>query len=318
MSVAVLGPLCAFMSSVTWALGSAGYSRMARDHSAFAVNLARGLVALPLFLLTALAAAALQTHSWSGALSAFDMLEARHFGWFGLSMLASYGLGDSIFLMSSRAIGIPAALTIASSYPLLTASWGALVHHEWLSVAQTIGLLITVIGVALVILSAPKLAAASQSNESEAPSVRGLSRSTGILFAFIASVCWATNSYCVTRGGQGIPVPVGNTIRMAAAVLLCLTIGKIAFPKDRLTLPLSVYRRWMWLFVLEAFGGSYFFLFGLSHSPLAIGSTLASLAPVISVPVALALRLETFSWKRTAAVITVVLGLFLLVGGLHS
>lgn len=316
-SAALLGPVCAFMSSVTWALGSAGYSRIARDHSAFAINLGRALIAFPLFLLAALGMTALQTHSLSGALSAFDVLEARHFGWFGLSMLASYGLGDSVFLMSSRAIGIPAALTIASSYPLLTASWGALVHHEWLTVSQTVGLLITVAGVALVILSAPKMVELS-SEESSGAGTRKLSRSTGIAFAFISAFCWATNSYCVTRGGQGIPAPVGNTVRMAMAIFLCLILGRIFFPKDRMTLPLGVYRRWLWLFVFEAFGGSYFFLFGLSHSPLAIGSTLASLAPVISVPVALALRLETFSWKRTAAVITVVFGLFLLVGGLSS
>ncbi len=105
---------------------------------------------------------------------------------------------------------------------------------------------------------------------------------------------------------------------MAAAVALCLIIGKVVYPKERITLPISVYRSWYWLFIFEAFGGSYFYLVGLSHSSLAIGSTLASLAPVISVPVAIALRLEAFSWKRTAAVITVVFGLFLLVGGLNS
>jgi drug/metabolite transporter (DMT)-like permease len=105
---------------------------------------------------------------------------------------------------------------------------------------------------------------------------------------------------------------------MIAAVLLCLIIGKILYPKERITLPQSVFRRWGWLFVLEAYCGSYFFVFGLAHSPLAVGSTLVALAPVISVPVALALRLETFSWKRTAAVITVVFGLYLLVGTAHS
>jgi drug/metabolite transporter (DMT)-like permease len=317
MSIAFLGPVCAFMSSVTWAFGSAGYSRIAKDHSAFAVNLGRSLVALPLFLLTALATAAWEAHSWSGAFGVFSSLETRHLAWFGVSMLASYGIGDAVFLISSRVIGIPAALAIASSYPLLTASWGALVHHEWLSMSQTVGLLITVTGVALVIMSAPRLAESNSATENSDPA-RGLSRTTGILFAFISAFCWATNSYCVTQGGQGIPAPVGNTIRMFTAIFLCLIIGKIAYPKQRMILPSSVYRRWLWLFVFEAFGGSYFFLYGLSHSPLAIGSTLASLAPVISVPVALALGLESFSWRRTAAVITVVFGLFLLVGGLNG
>jgi drug/metabolite transporter (DMT)-like permease len=285
-----------------------------------------------MFLATALIMAAVQTGSLSGAWSAFDVLEARHIGWFGLSMVASYGLGDSIFLMSSRAIGIPAALTIASTYPLLTAGWGAFVHHEWLTVSQVIGLLFTVCGVSVVILSTPKtnptsnqtagdvsgdVSDDSSNDESSAQSQR-VSRSTGIFFAFLASVCWATNSYCVMRGGQDISAPVANTVRMGAAIILCIIFGKLLFPKSKMLMPAREFRRWLWIFVLEAFGGSYFFMYGLSHSSLAIGSALASLAPVISVPVALALGLEKFSWKRTAGVITVVLGLTLLVGGLNS
>lgn len=316
MSVALLGPVCAFMSSVTWALGSAGYSRMAREHSPFAVNLARGMIGLLLFLLTALVAGALETHSLNGAWSAFDVLDARHIGWLGLSMFASYGFGDSVFLMSTRALGIPTALTIASTYPLLTSAWGAFVDHQWLSVTQTVGLLVTVAGVALVILSAPKPAQAD--SHADDPALKRPSRTIGFLLAFLAAFLWALNSYCVTRGGQGISAPVGNTVRMVAAVLLCLIFGKVLYPKDRITLPRSVFRRWGWLFVLEAYAGSYFFVFGLAHSSLAVGSTLVAVAPVISVPVALALRLEAFSWKRTAAVITVVFGLFLLVGGLGS
>jgi drug/metabolite transporter (DMT)-like permease len=295
---------------------------MAREHSPFAVNLARGLIGLLLFLLTALVAGALETHSLSGAWSAFDVLDARHVGWLGLSMFASYGFGDSVFLMSTRALGIPTALTIASTYPLITSAWGAFVDHQWLTVTQTAGLLVTVVGVALVILSAPKPAQAD-SHAGDGSQVNGAalqrpSRSIGFLLAFFAAFLWALNSYCVTRGGQGITAPVGNTVRMTAAVLLCLIIGKFLYPKERITLPQSVFRRWGWLFVLEAYGGSYFFVFGLAHSSLAVGSTLVALAPVISVPVALALRLETFSWKRTAAVITVVFGLYLLVGSGHS
>lgn len=138
------------MSSVTWAIGSASYSRLARDHSPFAVNLARGVIGLLLFFLTALVAGVLETHGLSGSLSAFSALDARHIGWLGLSMFASYGFGDSVFLMSTRALGIPTALTIASTYPLLTSAWGAFVDHEWLSVTQTLGLLVTVAGVGVV------------------------------------------------------------------------------------------------------------------------------------------------------------------------
>ena len=55
MNAEWLGPLCAFGSSVTWTVGSEGYSRIARRHNAFAVNFARACFALPLFVIAAFA-----------------------------------------------------------------------------------------------------------------------------------------------------------------------------------------------------------------------------------------------------------------------
>src|SRR4051812_25537796 len=110
-----LGPLCAFGSSVTWAVGSAGYSRLSRGHSPFAVNFTRGLVALPLFL----AGFILSVGSWQGALDAVALLSPTAIAWFALSIFASYGLGDVLFMWSTRSLGVPAALAIGSTFPLL-------------------------------------------------------------------------------------------------------------------------------------------------------------------------------------------------------
>ena len=61
-----------------------------------------------------------------------------------------------------------------------------------------------------------------------------------------------------------------------------------------LLLPLRDLRKYAWVFFLETFGGSLFFFYGLSHSRLAVAATLTSLAPVLSVPVALAIKIERF------------------------
>jgi drug/metabolite transporter (DMT)-like permease len=53
-------------------------------------------------------------------------------------------------------------------------------------------------------------------------------------------------------------------------------------------------------------------VYGLTHTSLVVGNTLSALAPVLSVPVSVALKLEKFSWIRTLAVLTVVVGLSLL------
>ena len=54
-----LGPLAAFASSCTWAYGTSVYSALARQHAPVTVNLCRALVALPLFLIGGMVAAAM-------------------------------------------------------------------------------------------------------------------------------------------------------------------------------------------------------------------------------------------------------------------
>jgi drug/metabolite transporter (DMT)-like permease len=77
-------------------------------------------------------------------------------------------------------------------------------------------------------------------------------------------------------------------------------------------LPIALVRKYAWVFFLECFCGSYFFMYGMAHTSLVLGNTLAALAPVLSVPVAVAMKLEQFSRVRTLAVVTVVVGLSLL------
>ena len=101
---------------------------------------------------------------------------------------------------------------------------------------------------------------------------------------------------------------------MMLALPLCCLMSAAFGVRGKLVFPAQVLRSSLWVFVLEAFGGSYFFVYGLSHTHLALASTLTSLAPVLSVPVALALKIERFSIGRTLGVCTVVIGLCLLVG----
>jgi drug/metabolite transporter (DMT)-like permease len=297
LEMSALGPLCAFGSSVTWAVGSSAYSRLSQKYSPFAVNFARALIALPLFIL----AAFFVSGGWNEGLAHFQSLRLEHWGWFTLSMTASYGLGDTLFLWSTRSLGVPGALAIASCYPLWTVACGYFFTGQTLSWTQGIGIGVTLAGIVTVILNGPK--------SEEAP--KGVS-AIGILLALATSVAWATNSFATSRGGADLLAPVGNTIRMIMALILSASFGKFFSPKTAIFLPEKQYLSSLWLFVLEAFLGSYFYMYGLSHTPLTLGTVLVSLAPVISVPVALLLRLEKFSVFRTLGVLMVVFGVWLL------
>jgi drug/metabolite transporter (DMT)-like permease len=281
---------------------------LSREHSPFAVNFTRALIALPLFVLAIFMVAG----GVSAGLADLSALRWSHVGWFTLSMIASYALGDTLFLWSTRSLGVPGALAIASSYPLITAAYEIVYGGVPLGFSQLAGLLLTVGGVIAVILCAPR----QKIQISGGAKRRFMTRRSGVILGFGASAMWALNSFAVARGGVDVTAPVGNSVRMALALILSFAFGKVFSAGAPSVLPARVVRRYLWVFGIEAFGGSYFFLYGLSHSSLVVGSTLASLAPVIAVPVAWAVGLEKISPLRTAAVFAVVLGLWLLVGGM--
>lgn len=289
-----LGSFCAFGSSVTWAIGSAGYSHLSKNYSTFAVNFARALIALPLFLVMGFWTAG----SIALGINAFREVQFYHLAWFTLSMISSYGLGDSLFLWSARSLGVPAALAIASSYPLWTVLAGYLFGSESLVGLQILGIILTVMGVITVILAGSKQA--------------GRLSWKGIVLAFLTSIAWATNGFAISRVGSTLTPAVGNTIRMILALFLSACFGRIILPKAKILLPQKVMFQYLWLFVLEAFGGSFFYLYGLSHSPLALGATLASLAPVLSVPVAWLMGWEKVALMKGVGVFLVVTGVFFL------
>lgn len=326
----LLGPISAFCSAFVWAIGSAGYSRLAKDNSAFAINFTRALVALPMFIV----AAFIVSGGWLEGLLNYRNLQMSQVGWLSLSMLASYGLGDVLFLWSVHSLGLPGALAIASCFPVWTVLFGYLFSNETVLNIQFLGLFVTIVGVIFIVLNGPhadknasiKVLPASHVNDFYLPvnqptligkpATKEKSRFSfkGLLLAFGASVCWAMNSFATARGGVGVNPHVGNTIRMSAALILTAGFGRILMPKKSIFLPKKQLLGSLWLFCFEAFGGGFFYFYGMAHSSLVLGSTLASLAPAISVPVALLWGFEKFSLIRTFGVGIVVLGIFLLVG----
>ncbi len=306
-----LGPLAAFASSCTWAYGTSVYSALARQHAPVTVNLCRALVALPLFLVGGMVAAG----GWTDGLAEFAKLGPQHLGWSLVSMSASYGLGDMSFFMATRGLGVSGALAVASAYPLWTVLGGVLFLGQTPAPLQWFGLFLTLAGVAAVILAGAR--GKKRPTKSEAEGIAALTsrlenRWVGLGLALVASACWGLNSFAVSRVGQGVSPFVGNAVRMACAIGINLSMAWFLFPKAPKMLPRADLKKHAPVFVIEPFLGSLFFMYGLANSALVVGTTLASLSPVIAVPVAYLTGSEKPSLIRTAGVLLVVLGLYLL------
>jgi drug/metabolite transporter (DMT)-like permease len=283
---------------VTWAIAANVYSNLAFKSSAFAVNITRALFALPCFFLAAVLTGG------GGPLTETFRLPAENLFWLALSVIGSYALGDALFFRSTYSLGVPGALSIASTFPLWSALAGWLFRGERMGTPGILGLVMVVGGVVTVIRARSGPDRAGHGG-----------RAQGVLCALATSLFWALNAYAIARGGKGVSGPVANTIRMAAVLAVVPLAARLSMGRGAaLVVPGADARSSAWLFVLEGFGGSMLFLIGMTRSPLAIGAALSSLAPVVSVPFAVLSGRERFSLATTLGVIIVVLGIVLLVG----
>lgn len=300
----LLGPLGALASSFTWAAGTVVYSKLTRNHSPFTINLARALAATPFFILAIFLA---------GVWTDFEILTVGQVTWLTISIISSYAIGDVLFLMSTRTLDVPTALAIASSFPIWSALAGAIFLGEQLSPLRYGALILVVLSVMVVILSDAR----PQGTEKKKPGYW-----KGVFLALGCSIFWCVNTYANAKVGNTISSFTSNLIRMLIAIGVCQALlwnqrrqikksNPSLYPKF---LSGDEIKRYGWIFALEAFGGSFCFVYGLTHAPLAVASALSSLAPAISVPIAVVFGKQRISPIKIAAVMTVVLGVCALVG----
>lgn len=293
--MSVLGPVSAFLSSCTWAVGTSVYARVSASAPVTAVIATRAVVAAPVLVLAAVAV--------HGA-AALVQVPATQLAYLALATLASYGLGDVLFLASARRLGVPGALAIGSTFPLWAALSGIVLLGEPAGPARLGGVVAVVLGTIVVIVSGARHPTAA----------RGPAFAAGVLLALATSALWALNSVCVRVGAAGVAPLVSSAWRLVFGLAICPAVGWLARGRS----PWQPYVPWprlrpaLWAFLLESAGGTFLFVYGTSRSPLALGAPLTSLAPVLSLPVAWATRAEPPSPAKAAGVALVTMGIALL------
>jgi len=231
--------------------------------------------------------------------------------------MASYAFGDSLFLMATKYMGAPGALAIASIYPMWSALGGVVFKGEVLTVAHVTGISIIIAGTVAVILAGShkrEVAGADFQVQDAARKRRWAMRQwIGPALAVGCSLCWALNSVAVSRLGASLNSSYVNLLRFVMGAFLCPLVG-IAMhgPKSFKMIPKKEFVPASPAFLVECTLGPLFYVYGLSHSSLAVGAALTSLAPVISVPLALMLGREHFSLVKTIGVVAVILGAWIL------
>lgn len=295
-----LGPVCALLSSLTWALGSSMYASHAGRVGALEVNLTRALLAAPLYF----AAAAVLCGP-----TAFWAFSRPQLGWLGLSVACSYVVGDTLFYTAGLRLGTPTALAIGSIYPVWSTLLGVVSFGEPLGLHRGLGTLLCVCGVIWLVLlrSVPTPHPRYQT---------GWSRLHGVGLAILTSLCWAGNTYSVRQGGTNQNPLVINAVRYTLAAFVLLVVWFVAVRRrsdEKLLMAPRALLRFLPVVLIEALFGSTIFVYAMTHTDLSIAAPLASLSPLFSVPIGLVLRTERLCVRRLAAIAITVAGVTFLV-----
>jgi uncharacterized membrane protein len=296
----MLGALAALASAAIWAFGSTRYALGSRTVGSARVNLTRATTVMPVFLVLT---------AWVTHGRIFMGLDGAHAGWLAVSVFCAYAFADNLFFAAARRVGITTAMAIASTYPLWATLAGAAWRGERFGWTQALGTALCVGGVIALILLAPRAAHEVPHGGSDAQASRA-----GILLALLTSLLWAGNAVSTKLGGTGLPTVQANLIRFFYAwPILAATSAVVSRPTTDEAAARKTYLALVPVSLLEAGLGSSLFVYGLAHTDLAVGATLSSLAPLMSVPFALIYSEESWSLQRFLAVLATVGGVILLV-----
>jgi len=225
--------------------------------------------------------------------------------WLTLSGMVGFVMGDLLLFRAFVLIGSRIAMLIMALAPPMTAVMGRIFLYEKLSRLSLLGMGLTLLGIAMVVLDRP----------TQDTPFKLTHPVTGILLAFGGAVGQASG-LILSKIGMGAYSPFAATqIRILAGILgftVILTFMK-AWPK---TLAAIKHGPAMTRLTVGAFFGPFlgvsFSLIAIQHTKTGIASTIMSTVPVLIIPPAVILLKEKITIREIAGALVAVAGVALL------
>ena len=293
-----MGPLLAVGTALCFALNSALYERAGRRLGSGTIVHFRLLLAAALLLAWG---ALTSGHAYPRGLPAAAQLLLA------VSGVVGYVAGDSLGFEALVRIGAHLTAVAGTSYPLLAALLSFLFWGERLTPAQAGGVLLTLLGIALVI--ADKRRAARER--------AGRLDGAGLLLAFGAALCMAVGVLLSKRGMLLGAAPVAaNIVRVCAGAAAALALygarglipGQLAALKAHRADALRLGAGTLFGPVL----GVSLLLTAMTLVPLGVAAALGQLSPVFLLLGGALFGGERIRWRGAAGTLLAVLGTALL------
>ncbi len=229
----------------------------------------------------------------------------RAWFWLSLSGLAGFVLGDLFLFRAYTFIGSRVAMLVMATAPLLTAIIGWALMGETLTPLTLAGMLLTLGGIALVVLERNP----DEKNIQLSYSPRGL------LYAFGGATGQAVGLVLSKYGMGSYNAVAATQIRQLAGVAGFVLVGLALGNLGRVKEAVQERRTLQPLLVGIVFGptlGVSLSLYSVQHTSAAVAATLMAIVPVLIIPPAIFLFKEKVTGKEIVGALLAVAGVVLL------
>lgn len=224
-----------------------------------------------------------------------------------ISGFAGLVIGDTFLFKAFRSIGARVSMLMMALVPPMSAFMAFFFLGERLSFLGVIGIVITVFGIALVVLK-----------REEKPTSNYKIDYTGIFYAFIGAAGQAVGLIFAKHAfNEGeISGFLASFVRIASAVII---IYPLALLTNRYKNPIRLYMKDKRAFVFTAIGsvigpylGITFSMIAISNAKVGIASTLMATVPIIMLPMVRYYYKEKLSWISILGAVIAVSGIAIL------
>ncbi|XGW00470.1 MAG: DMT family transporter [Leptolyngbya sp. BL-A-14] len=288
------GELAALSAALIWAIASVIYTGIGRQLSPLVLNLAKGLIAIALLLLTLLLKGEL-----------LPQVSVSAIGLLVLSGVVGIGFGDTAYFEALNCLGARRALVLESIAPPLAAVMALVFLQERLAIGAWAGIALTIAGVTWVVVE--------RTHETLRPQ-RHLWRGTAFgLLAALGQASGAVLSRAALAGTAIDPLWSAFIRLVAGGVVLLVWLLLQQRTLDNLK-PLRS-PRFLLLLTGTAFASTYLAIWlqqiSLKYTAAGIAQSLSATSPLFIIPIAIALG-ERVSVRAIVGVLLALGGVWLL------
>ena len=291
-----LGELAALATALCWTITAVAFESAGKKVGSISVNLIRLVMA---FLL--ISVFNLVTRGMMLPLDASSSIWL----WLSFSGIIGFVIGDLFLFQAFVQIGSRISMLIMSTVPPITAITGFIIMRERISLLGLVGMLITIGGIALVILT----------KNPEDQKVRFYHPIKGLIYAFIGALGQAFG-LVFSKFGMGSYNPFAATqIRIIAGIIgfaLVITVSK-NWGNVLVALRNNKAMKDIWIGSLFGpFIGVSLSLLAVQHSPTGIVSTIMAITPILIIPASIIIFKEKVKSREIFGVIVSLIGVSLL------